>query len=329
MIVMLSQRIAINSGLQVPPTDSGNLYDVIVIGSGAAGYTAAIYSCRAGRKTLLVAGSVFGGQLMLTSDVENFPGFPDSVLGPDLMERLRKQAERFGPDIVYDDASSVNFRSKPFEVVVAKKTYQSKAVIIATGASAKWLSIPSETRLRGKGVSSCATCDGYFFKDKEVAVVGGGDTAMEEALFLANITRKVTVVHRRDRLRASQILQSRAFKSPKISFLWNSAIEEVLGDSKVTGVRVRNLKTNTENVLKVDGLFIAIGYEPNTSIFRGELELDQKGYVVTHNETETRISGVFAAGDVRDFKYRQAVTAAADGCKAAIDADRYISEHDG
>ncbi|HEY4823382.1 MAG TPA: thioredoxin-disulfide reductase [Candidatus Bathyarchaeia archaeon] len=303
------------------------MYDIIVIGSGSAGYTAAIYACRAGRKTLLVAGSVSGGQLMLTSDVENFPGFPDAVLGPELMERLRKQAEKFGPDIVYDDASRVGFQTRPFEVTVGEKTHQGKAVIIATGASAKWLSIPSETKFRGKGVSSCATCDGYFFKDKEVVVVGGGDTAMEEATFLANITRKVTVIHRRDKLRASQILQDRALKNSKISFIWDSVVEEVLGDNKVTGIHIRNLTTGSETVLKTDGVFIAIGYEPNTSIFKGQLELDLKGYILTKNETETGIPGVFAAGDVRDFKYRQAVTAAADGCKAAIDADRFLSEH--
>lgn len=276
---------------------------------------------------MLVAGSISGGQLMLTSDVENFPGFPDAVLGPELMERLRKQAEKFGPDIVYDDASRVSFQTRPFEVTVGEKMHQGKAVIIATGASAKWLSIPSETKFRGKGVSSCATCDGYFFKDKEVVVVGGGDTAMEEATFLANITRKVTVIHRRDKLRASQILQDRASKNPKISFIWDSVVEEVLGDNKVTGIQIRNLTTGSETVLKTDGVFIAIGYEPNTSIFKGQLELDPKGYIVTKSETETGIPGVFAAGDVHDFKYRQAVTAAADGCKAAIDADRFLSEH--
>ncbi len=264
---------------------------------------------------------------MLTSDVENFPGFPDAVLGPELMERMRKQAEKFGPDIVYDDASRVSFQTRPFEVTVGEKMHQGKTVIIATGASAKWLSIPSETKFRGKGVSSCATCDGYFFKDKEVVVVGGGDTAMEEATFLANITRKVTVIHRRDKLRASQILQDRASKNPKISFIWDSVVEEVLGDNKVTGIQIRNLTTGSETVLKTDGVFIAIGYEPNTSIFKGQLELDPKGYIVTKSETETGIPGVFAAGDVHDFKYRQAVTAAADGCKAAIDADRFLSEH--
>jgi len=303
------------------------MYDVIIIGSGSAGYTAAIYSCRAGRKTLLIAGSIPGGQLMLTSDVENFPGFPESIVGPELMEQMRKQAERFGPEIVYDDASDVDFKSRPFNVTVGKKTYEGKTVIISTGANAKWLGIPSETKFRGHGVSSCATCDGYFFKEKNVVVVGGGDTAMEEATFLANITKKVTVVHRRDKLRASQIMQERSLKNPKISFVWNSVVKEILGDSNVTGVTSKNLKTGKEQLLKTDGVFVAIGYEPNTSIFKGQIDLDPKGYIITHKETETNVPGVFAAGDVRDFRYRQAITAAADGCKAAMDADRFIGEH--
>jgi len=303
------------------------MYDVIIIGSGSAGYTAAIYSCRAGRKTLLIAGSIPGGQLMLTSDVENFPGFPESIVGPELMEQMRKQAERFGPEIIYDDASNVDFKSRPFKVAVGKTTYEGKTVIISTGANAKWLGIPSETKFRGHGVSSCATCDGYFFKEKDVVVVGGGDTAMEEATFLANITKKVTVVHRRDKLRASQIMQERSLKNPKISFVWDSVVKEVLGDSNVTGVRSKNLKTGKEQLLKTDGVFVAIGYEPNTSIFKGQIDLDAKGYIVTHKETETNVPGVFAAGDVRDFRYRQAITAASDGCKAAMDADRFIGEH--
>jgi thioredoxin reductase (NADPH) len=305
------------------------MYDVIVIGSGSAGYTATVYSCRAGRKTLLIAGSISGGQLMLTSDVENFPGFPKGILGPELMENMRKQAERFGPDVVFDDATEVDFTAKPFKVKVGRTTHEGKTVIVATGASAKWLGLPSETRLRGRGVSSCATCDGFFFREKEVVVVGGGDTAMEEANFLANIVRKVTVIHRRDKLKASQILQDRAMKNPRISFIWESTIDDVLGDNKVTGVKVQNLQTGTGSVLATDGVFVAIGYEPNTAVFKGKLELDAKGYVVTRNETETNVRGVFAAGDVRDYRYRQAVTAAADGCKAAIDADRFILEEYG
>ncbi len=305
------------------------MYDVIVIGSGSAGYTATVYSCRAGRKTLLIAGSISGGQLMLTSDVENFPGFPKGILGPELMENMRKQAERFGPDVVFDDAAEVDFIAKPFKVKVGSTIHEGKAVIVATGASAKWLGLPSETRLRGRGVSSCATCDGFFFRGKEVVVVGGGDTAMEEANFLANIVRKVTIIHRRDKLKASQILQDRAMKNPRISFIWDSTIDDVLGDNKVSGVKVQNLQTGNASVLETDGVFVAIGYEPNTAVFKGKLELDAKGYVVTRNETETNVRGVFAAGDVRDYRYRQAVTAAADGCKAAIDADRFILEEYG
>jgi len=264
---------------------------------------------------------------MLTSEVENFPGFPEPVMGPDLMERMRKQAQRFGPEIVYDDVTKVDFSSGPFTVSAGKHRYKGKTVIIATGANAKWLGLESETKFRGKGVSSCATCDGFFFKAKDVAVVGGGDTAMEEANFLANITNKVTVINRRDELRASKIMQERAFKNPKIGFVWDSAVQEVLGDQKITGVRVKNLKTGKSNNLKVEGVFVAIGYEPNTSVFKGQIQLDARDYIVTHNDTETNIPGVFAAGDVKDSKYRQAVTAAADGCKAAIDADRFISEH--
>jgi len=305
------------------------MYDVIVIGSGSAGYTATVYSCRAGRKTLLVAGAISGGQLMLTSDVENFPGFPKGILGPELMENMRKQAERFGPDVVFDDAAEVDFIARPFKVKVGSTIHEGKTVIVATGASAKWLGLQSETRLRGRGVSSCATCDGFFFREKEVVVVGGGDTAMEEANFLANIVRKVTVIHRRDKLKASQILQHRAVKNPRISFIWDSTIDDILGDNKVTGVKIQNLQTGNTSVVQTDGVFVAIGYDPNTSIFKGKLELDAKGYVVTRNETETNVRGVFAAGDVRDYRYRQAVTAAADGCKAAIDADRFILEEYG
>lgn len=303
------------------------VYDVIVIGSGAAGYTATVYACRAGRKTLLVAGSLSGGQLMITSEVENFPGFPEGVLGPELMERMRKQAERFGPDILFDDATRVEFGKHPFHVTVSGKEYEGRTVIVATGALAKWLGLPSETKFRGRGVSSCATCDGYFFKGKNVVVVGGGDTAMEEATFLSNIVNNVTVVHRRDTLKASEIMQERALKSPKIRFVWDSIVDEVLGGDKVTGVRTRNVKTGREDVLKTDGLFVAIGYQPNTEIFKDQLDLDEKGYVLTRAETETSVPGVFAAGDVRDRRYRQAVTAAADGCKAAMDADRYLIEH--
>jgi thioredoxin reductase (NADPH) len=303
------------------------MHDVIIIGSGSAGYTAAIYACRAGRKTLILAGSIPGGQLMITSDVENFPGFPEGVLGPELMEKLRRQAEKFGPEIIYDDVSFVDFSSKPFKVVAGGKSYEGKSVIIATGANAKWLGLPSETKFRGRGVSSCATCDGFFFKGKDVVTVGGGDTAMEEASFLANITNSVTVVHRRDALRASKIMQERATANPKIHFVWDSTVKEITGDDKVTGVQLHNLKSGKDSHVKAEGVFVAIGYDPNTAFLKGKVELDSQGYVVTRRDTETSVPGVFAAGDVRDHKYRQAVTAAADGCKAAIDADRFLAEH--
>jgi thioredoxin reductase (NADPH) len=303
------------------------MYDVIIIGSGSAGYTAAIYACRAGRKTLVLAGSIPGGQLMITSEVENYPGFPEGMLGPELMEKFRRQAERFGPGIVYDDVSFVDFSSRPFKIVAGGKTYEGKSVIIATGANAKWLGLPSETKFRGRGVSSCATCDGFFFKGKDVVTVGGGDTAMEEANFLANITNSVTVVHRRDMLRASKIMQERATANPKIRFIWDSAVKEITGDDKVTGVQLHNLKSGKDSHVKAEGVFVAIGYEPNTGFLKNKIELDSQGYVVTRKETETSVPGVFAAGDVRDHKYRQAITAAADGCKAAIDADRFLAEH--
>jgi len=303
------------------------MHDVIIIGSGSAGYTAAIYACRAGRETLILAGSIPGGQLMITSDVENFPGFPEGVLGPELMEKLRRQAEKFGPEIIYDDVSFVDFSSRPFKVVAGGRSYEGKSVIIATGANAKWLGLPSETKFRGRGVSSCATCDGFFFKGKDVVTVGGGDTAMEEATFLANITNSVTVVHRRDALRASKIMQERATGNPKIHFVWDSTIKEITGDDKVTGVQLHNLKSGKDSHVNAEGVFVAIGYEPNTGFLKGKVELDSQGYVVTRKDTETSIPGVFAAGDVRDHKYRQAVTAAADGCMAAIDADRFLAEH--
>ena len=264
---------------------------------------------------------------MITSEVENFPGFPQGILGPELMERLRKQAERFAPEIIYDDVSTVDFNSRPFTIMAGNHAYKARTVIVATGANAKWLDLPSETRFKGKGVSSCATCDGFFFKDKEVVVVGGGDTAMEEASFLANIAKKVTVVHRRDELRASQIMQDRVRKNPRISLIFDSVVGEIFGQQKVTGVRLENVKNHNSTTMNADGVFVAIGYTPNTEVLQGKIDLDAKGYVVTMNETETSVPGVFAAGDVRDFRYRQAITAAADGCKAAIDADRFLAEH--
>jgi len=302
------------------------IHDVIVIGSGPAGLTAAVYCGRALLKTLVIAGAIPGGQLMLTTEVENFPGFEEPILGPDLIQRMRKQAERFGAEFLQDDATSVDFKSRPFKVKTAGETYESNAVIIATGASAKWLGLDSETRLRGKGVSSCATCDGFFFRGKDTVTVGGGDVAIEDTLFLTKFVNHATIVHRRNELRASKILQERAFKNPKISFVWDAIVEEVLGEQKVEGVRIRNVKTGKQEVLKCDGLFVAIGHQPNTAIFQGQIELDEKGYVVTREGTATSIEGVFAGGDVRDFHYRQAVTAAGDGCRAAMDAEDYLGE---
>ena len=302
------------------------IYDVIVIGSGPAGLTAAVYCGRALLKTLVIAGAIPGGQLMLTTEVENFPGFEEPILGPDLIQRMRKQAERFGAEFVQDDATGVDFKSRPFKVRTGGETYESNALIIATGASAKWLGLDSETRLRGRGVSSCATCDGFFFRGKDTVTVGGGDVAIEDTLFLTRFVNHATIVHRRNELRASKILQERAFKNPKISFVWDAIVEEVLGDQKVEGVRIRDLKTGKREVLKCDGLFAAIGHQPNTAIFQGQIELDEKGYVVTREETATSVEGVFAAGDVRDFHYRQAVTAAGDGCRAAMDAEDYLGE---
>jgi thioredoxin reductase (NADPH) len=302
------------------------IHDVIVIGSGPAGLTAAVYCGRALLKTLVIAGAIPGGQLMLTTEVENFPGFEEPILGPDLIQRMRKQAERFGAEFVQDDATGVDFKSRPFKVKTAGETYESNAVIIATGASAKWLGLDSETRLRGKGVSSCATCDGFFFRGKDTVTVGGGDVAIEDTLVLTKFVNHATIVHRRNELRASKILQERAFKNPKISFVWDAIVEEVLGEQKVEGVRIRNMKTGKQEVLKCDGLFVAIGHQPNTAIFQGQIELDEKGYVVTREGTATSIEGVFAGGDARDFHYRQAVTAAGDGCRAAMDAEDYLGE---
>jgi len=302
------------------------VHDIITIGSGPAGLTAAIYSGRALLRTVVIAGAVPGGQLMLTTEVENFPGFHDPILGPDLIERMRKQAERFDIEFVQDDAKEVDFGTRPFKVKTNSRTYESNAVIIATGASAKWLGLESETRLRGKGVSSCATCDGFFFRGKETVTVGGGDVALEDTIFLTKFVNRATVIHRRNELRASKILQERASRNPKISFLWDSVVEEILGQQKVEGVRVRNVETGQQDVIKCDGVFVAIGHQPNTDIFRGQVELDQKGYIVLRKGTATNVEGVFAAGDVRDFRYRQAVTAAADGCRAAMDAEEYLEE---
>jgi thioredoxin reductase (NADPH) len=303
-----------------------DLYDVIIIGSGPAGYTAAIYASRANLKVLEFQGFQVGGQLMLTSDVENYPGFEDGLLGPEMMEKFEKQAKRFGTEMLLRDVTGVNFSRRPFRITAdgQAEPYFARTVIISTGASAMWLGLPNEQRLQGRGVSACATCDGAFFRNQAVAVVGGGDTAMEEALFLTKFADKVTVVHRRDRLRASKIMQDRALHHPKVDFRFDSVIEDVLGDDAVEGVVVRNVKTGAAHDLPVQGLFIAIGHTPNTELFRGQVDMDEKGYILQHQHTMTNVPGVFAAGDVSDTRYRQAVTAAADGCRAAIDAERWL-----
>ncbi|HID04973.1 MAG TPA: thioredoxin-disulfide reductase [Candidatus Caldiarchaeum subterraneum] len=303
------------------------VYDVIIIGSGPAGYTASIYACRANLKTLVIAGVESGGQLMLTREVENFPGFPEGVLGPDLMERMRQQAESQGAEIIYDDATAVDFKTYPYKVFTGDAEYLGRTVIIATGASPKWLGLESERRLLGRGVSSCATCDGPLFKGAEnIVVVGGGDSAMEYALYLANLAEKVTVIHRRDKLRASKILQERAFANSKITFVWDSVVTDILGEKKVEAVKVKNVKTGGEQVIKCNAVFIAIGHKPNTEIFKGQVELDEMGYVRLYNGMQTNVPGVFAAGDVHDHRYRQAVTAAGYGCMAAMEAVKFIEE---
>ncbi len=302
---------------------------VIIIGSGPAGLTAALYAARADLEPLMFEGSDAGGQLMLTTEVENFPGFPDGILGPQLMADMRKQAERFGATLVSAHVDEVDLtRGSPFTVRVSGEEHRAHSIIISTGATARWLGLPNEQRLIGKGVSSCATCDGFFFRDAELVVVGGGDSAMEEAMFLTKFASKVTVVHRRKELRASKIMQDRAFANDKIEFIWDSEVVDVLGDQVVEGVRVRDRNTNDVSELKVQGLFLAIGHDPATSLFQGQLDLDEEGYIkVAEPATMTSVEGVFASGDVVDKTYRQAVTAAGSGSKAAIDAERWLGSH--
>jgi thioredoxin reductase (NADPH) len=303
---------------------------VLIIGSGPAGLTAAIYAARADLDPLMIEGFERGGQLMLTTDVENYPGFPDGIMGPELMEQFRKQAERFGTRIVTSDVTAVDFTARPFKVWVDDDLYEADSVVISTGASARWLGVPGEERLRGFGVSACATCDGFFFRDKEIVVVGGGDSAMEEALFLTKFGSKVTIVHRRDEFRASKIMARRALDHSKIEVVWDTVVEEVLGDGAVTGVKVRNVKTDEVSELPAQGVFMAIGHTPNTSVFADQIDLDEKGYILTEpGSTATSVPGVFAGGDVVDKVYRQAITAAGLGCQAAIDAERWLESQHG
>jgi len=307
-----------------------DIHDVIIIGSGPAGYTAALYAARAQLQPLVFEGSVTaGGALMKTTDVENFPGFPDGVLGPDLMDAMRKQAERFGAQLVAEDVTEVDLTADPKRVIVEGDVYLARTVIIATGSRYRELDVPGEKLLSGHGVSWCATCDGFFFRDKDIAVIGGGDSAMEEATFLTRFARSVTVVHRRDALRASKIMQERAFANPKISFRWNSEVIEVLGDGKVSGLRLRDTVTGEESALEVSGLFVAIGHEPRSELFTGQLATDAGGYLLVEQPTtRTEIPGAFACGDVVDHTYRQAVTAAGTGCAAALDAERYLASRE-
>lgn len=324
--LMADNDTTLNDEDRPPQSNLSQLYDVIIIGSGPAGYTAGIYASRAKLKTLIISGSLPGGQLMTTSEVENYPGFPNGIFGPELMMNMRQQAERFGTTIVDDEVVKVDFKQRPFTVRSHSELYRAESVLICTGATPRKLGIPTEQQFAGRGVSYCATCDGPFFKGEDIAVVGGGDTAIEEATFLTKFGKSVKIVHRRDSLRASKILQEKAFENPKIKFLWNSVVSDIKGNKKITGLTVKDINSEKEESYSVGGLFVAIGHEPNTSIFRGQLEMDDKGYLILKNQTRTSVEGVFAAGDVHDFRYRQAVTAAGFGCMAALDVEKWIAD---
>lgn len=302
-------------------------YDVIIIGSGPAGLTAAIYSARAELKTAVIAGNVPGGQLTWTTEVENFPGFSDGIMGPELMSNMEKQAKRFGVEFINGDVADVDLGQKPFKLSAGSNNYSAKVFIIATGASARWLGVPGEEELKGKGISACATCDGFFFKAKDVIVIGGGDSAMEEATFLTKFAKSVTVVHRESEFNASKVMQKRVSDNPKISVIWDSEVTKFNGNVKLESVLLKNRKTGEEVEKPIDGVFVAIGHVPNTALFKGKIELDTAGYVIAKDETKTSIEGIFVAGDVSDRKYRQAITAAGAGCKAAIDAERYLEQN--
>lgn len=325
----LAEDVAAKSDDTASKNVIDNHFDVAIIGSGPAGYTASIYTSRAKLKTIIISGSLPGGQLMTTTDVENFPGFPNGITGPELMMNMQQQSERFGTKIEVDEVTSVDFKRRPFRIKTGSSEYLAKSVLISTGASPRKLGIKGESVFSGRGVSYCATCDGPFFRDQELLVVGGGDTALEEATFLTKFGKSVKVIHRRDKLRASKILQERAFENPKIEFIWNSAVVNIEGQNKVASVTIKNIKTGEETVLNAGGLFVAIGHEPNTALFKGQINLDERGYVIINNNTKTNIEGVFAAGDVHDHRYRQAITAAGFGCMAALDIEKWLSETKG